>query len=222
MDKKSLQKIIKSSLNTFAKENGFLFQKPGLMLRKHQDTLHIINFDVLNERFNCDVAIMPLYYPSETIDLSFGNRLNHFKTKHSGIWGGGTLQDVEQDLQHVKVLLEQNILQWFEEVGNPNGIVTFIENGSSEDINIIVGFPPVIRNTYLGISYLYTNNIEKAYSPLKKVLETYKDDDREWAVYHKELVEELLSMMSEQPHMINNKLQEFIAYSKEKMKLSKI
>lgn len=219
MDKKSLQKIIKSKLASFANLNEFIFHKPTLLLRIRKDTLHIINFDVLSGGFYCTVAIQPLYIPAETISLSFGNRLNRFKINLTETWGHGSQHDVEKDLIQVERLIEENVLQWFDKVGNPDGIITFIEKDLARDTNVIVGFPPVIRNMYLGFSYLYVNNIELAYSPLQKVVEIYRDDKREWVVRERGIVENLLFTMKNESNKINIVLDEFVLKTKESMNI---
>jgi len=61
MDKKTLQRIIKKYFTTFAEINNFIFYKPTIMLRECNDTLHIINFDLPTEGFNCSIAIQPLF-----------------------------------------------------------------------------------------------------------------------------------------------------------------
>jgi len=51
-------------------------------------------------------------------------------------------------------------MPWFDKVGSPEGIISFIESGAAEDTNIIVGFPPALRNIYLGsVIYILTRLI---------------------------------------------------------------
>ena len=223
MDKKDLQKNIKEFFTTFAKQNGFVFHKPTLMIRMHKDTLHIVNFDVPSKGFNCNIAIQPLYIPSDTVTLSFGNRLNHFKTKLSGKWGyGNDKQEVEKDLSQVKELLEVNALKWFEETGCPEGIIKFIESGLCEDINLIVGFPPVFRSMYLGFSYLYISKPELAIKPLQEVIEKYKDDNRDWVIKQNDMINSIITLTENAPHNIRQRISEIIIQTKDKLKLKNI
>lgn len=220
MDKKALQKIIKDYFRIFAKKNNFVFYKPTILLKLCEDTLHIINFDLPSEGLNCNIAIQPLYIPSDTITISFGNRLNHFKTKLPGIWGYSNDKSIiEKDLSQVKDLLEVNALPWFNEVGRPEGIISFIESGSAEDTNIIVGFPPASRNIYLGFSYLYTNKIGLAEKALIEVVEQFKQDNRAWVVQQKKMINNILILAKNEPNIISEKLNEYIRITKDNLKL---
>ena len=220
MEKKALQKIIKEFFTTFAKQHNFIFYKPTLMLRVCNDTLHIINFDLPSQGLNCNIAIQPLYIPSDTITLSFGNRLNHFKTRLPGTWGySNDKKDIEKDLSQVKELLEINAMPWFNEVGRPEGIISFIESGLAEDINIIVGFPPIFRSMYLGFSYLYTNKIGLAEKPLQEVVEQCKDDKRAWVAQQNKMINNTLVLAKNEPNKISEKLNEFARITKDNLKI---
>jgi len=221
MDKKTLQRIIKKYFTTFAEINNFIFYKPTIMLRECNDTLHIINFDLPTEGFNCSIAIQPLYIPSDSITISFGNRLNHFKAKLPGTWGYSSDKTIiEKDLSQVKDLLEVNAMPWFDKVGSPEGIISFIESGAAEDTNIIVGFPPALRNIYLGFSYLYINKIDLAEKPLLQVLEQYKEDKRGWVVQVKEMINSMLALAKDEPYKIREKLTDYIRITKYNLKLT--
>lgn len=220
MDKKALQKIIKEFFNTFAKQHAFIFYKPTIMLRVCNDTLHIISFDLISGGLNCNIAIQPLYIPSDTINLSFGNRLNHFKIRLPGTWGySNDKMDIENDLTQIKELLEMNALSWFNEVGSPEGIISFIESGLAEDISIIVGFPPIFRNMYLGFSYLYTNKISFAEKPLQEVIEQCKDDKRDWVVQQNNMINKFFELAKNDPNKIGERLNEFIIMTKDNLKI---
>jgi len=220
MDKKTFQRIIKDYFTPFAEKYNFVFHKPTIMLRIRDNTLHIINFDLPSEGLNCNIAIQPLYVPADTITVSFGNRLNHFKTKLPGTWGYSNDKSIiEKDLSQIKDLLEVNALPWFNEVGNPEGIISFIESGSAEDINIIVGFPPVLRKIYLGFSYLYTNKIDLAEKVLIEVVEQLKEDKRAWVVQQKEMINNVLVLAKNEPNKISEKFNEYIKITKNNLKL---
>ncbi|MCQ1531829.1 hypothetical protein [Lutispora saccharofermentans] len=220
MDKKALQRIIKDYFTTFAKQYNFVFYKSTVLLRVCEDTLHIINFDLPSDGLNCNIAIQPLYIPSDTITLSFGNRLNHFKTKLPGAWGySNDKKDIERDLSQIKELLEINAIPWFNEVGRPEGIISFIESGLVEDINIIVGFPSIFRNMYLGFSYLYTNKIGLAEKLLQQVVEQSTEDKRAWVVQQNKMINSILALAKNEPNKIGEKLNEFVRTTKDNLKI---
>lgn len=220
MDKKDMQKIIKEFFTKFAKNNNFVFNKPTLLIRIHRDTLHIINFDVLKKGFNCNIAIQPLYIPSDTIILSFGNRINHFRTRISGTWGyGDTKQEVEKDLSQVKELLESNVLPWFSEIGFPEGIIKFIESGSMESNSLIVGFPPVLKSKYLGFSYLYINKYQQAIRLLQDVIEKRKEDNWDWVLKENKIIRNIIAFVESEPDKVKQKINEFVTQTKVSLKL---
>jgi len=215
-----LKKLIKEFFTPFAKKHDFTFNKPLLLTRKYDNALHIINFDLTTQGFNCNIAIQPLYVPADVINLSFGNRLNHFKTHLPGVWGYvQTEQAIENDLNEVLQLLETNALPWFEDAGNPEGIVSFIQNGLANDTRLIVGFPPFLKDIYLGFSYLYLKKYELADNALKNAISLLKDDTRDWVIELKELINDIRMLANNEPNKINDKLKEYIQQTKVSLKL---
>ena len=215
-DKKMLKKTIKESLQPFAKEHNFTFTKPLLLTRHYGSVVHIINFDLPMQGFNCNIAIQPLYVPADTINLSFGNRLNHFKAHLSGVWGyGDTKEEILQDLDEVIKLLETNALPWFQEVGNVQGIISFIKEGKVDNTNMIIGFPPYLKSIYLGFSYLYIEKYELAENALSDVYSIFKDDNRTWVVELKELIDSMRSLVKNNPHEVSERLGQFIKQTKD-------
>jgi hypothetical protein len=220
LDKKVLQKIIREYFTPFAKKYHFVFYKPTVLLRICEDTLHIINFDLPGGGLNCNVAIQPLYLPSDTIVLSFGNRLNHFKTKLSGIWGySNDEKDIKIDLAQISELLEMNAIPWFDEVGRPEGIISFIESGLSEDNNTVIGFSPVSRSLYLGFSYLYINKIDLAEKTLSEVVDRYKEDKRTWVIHQNQMISNILVLTKNEPYKISEILNDYVRITKSNLKI---
>ncbi len=125
-----LQRLIREAMRPFARQYGFAFVKRTLLGRVHEDTLHIINFDVINPDFNCTVAIQPLYVPASFIVLSLGSRLEHVGPQVPwGSWGSGKNEDeIRRNLVQVRGLLVAHALPWLAEVGTPGSIVSFIES----------------------------------------------------------------------------------------------
>jgi len=113
---------------------------------------------------------------------------------------------IEKDLSQVKDLLEVNAMPWFDKVGSPEGIISFIESGAAEDTNIIVGFPPALRNIYLGsVIYILTRLILRK-KPLLQVLEQYKEDKRGWVVQVKEMINSMLALAKDEPYKLEKNL----------------
>lgn len=221
-NKKVLVASIKKAMKPFTQKHDFYFLKQTLLVRMFKDTLHIINFDVHAPGFNCHVAIQPLYVPADSIDLSFGNRLNHFNVNLPGTWGYGDEKQVEQELQEVQKLLLNNVLPWFKEVGYPQGIASFLKNDTEKGNHLIVGFPPYLKHLYLGFSQLYLQKNELANPTLEQVLEQFNDDSRTWVVQLKEIVKQMIELNREDQNKVASKLSEFINYTKENLNISNI
>lgn len=197
-NRKALITLIKKEIKTFMSQHNFSFIKPTILFRNKDNILHIINFDVHAPGFNCNIAIQPLYIPNDNIDLSFGNRLNHFKTKLPGIWGYGDSSQDEKDLKEVIGLLEINVLPWFEEVGTPEGIIRFLKYEWEKSKSLIVGFPPYLKFLYTGFSYMYISNLKLGKFELENFLNELRNDSRTWVVDLKKKVETILSMENEE------------------------
>lgn len=220
IEKKILKKAIKEFFAPFAKQNGFFYLKPTLLVREHMDTLHIINFDIPHFGYNCDVAIQPLYIPQEDIVLGLGNRLEHFKEVSKGRWGFCENEnELEQGLIQVQKLLEKNVLPWFNEVGTPQGIVSFIERGYCKDVKLIVGFPPFLENLYLGFSYLYCNNFDLADKAFDIVTKELEGDSNPWIIQMVNLLHNIKVLLHSEPEKIHILLNTFIEQTKRNLKI---
>ncbi len=186
--KRSMTSMIKKRFETFAIENGFHFHKPTILARINEHVIHIINFDVLTLGFNCSIAIQPLYVPLDNIALNCGNRLNDFRVNIPGNWGYGT--SVEQDLDEVEALLRENAVPWFDEVGNPQGLVKFIEE--EERVNLLtVGFAPFFRTLYLGLSLIFVDKVDEGIHLLGEIFKHPQEYNSIWFTKWKETIDPL-------------------------------
>lgn len=218
--KKEFIKLIKKVLTPFAREHDFIFYNPTILIRLNKDTLHIINFDLGTAGFTCDVAIQPIYVPAESLVLSFGNRLSRFNVLINERWKyGESQQEDEFNLLQIVELIKENVLIWFEEVGSAKGIISFIEKGLVNDTKLIIGFPPFMKNLYLGFSYLYEEKIKLAEGALHQVLDNLVADSRTWAVELKQVVNALLLLADDEPEEITKILQEYVEKNYLKLKL---
>ena len=180
----------------FAKEQNFIFYKPTILVRLSEDTLHIVNFDVYVNGFDCSVAIQPLFIPSDSIDLSFGNRLSHLGVHLPGIWGQGDQKEVIGDLEEVQGLLLRNALPWFDEAGSPKGMVKFLKDGNFEkNKEVIVGLPPFMRRLFLALGYLYEPSFNLAKSELEIFNELTKDETKTWMIELRNFAEQITKLI---------------------------
>lgn len=218
-NKKNFVTLLKKVMKPFVSQHNFSFNKPIILVRNRNDTLHIINFDVHAPGFNCDIAIQPLYVPDDTIVLSLGNRVNHFKVKLPGTWGYGDSHQDEQELKEVINLLETNVLPWFDEVGSPEGIVKFLKHEWEAASNLIVGFPPYLRYLYTGFSYMYLGELRIGTIELEHLLNELQDDSRPWVVELKRSAETLISLSTEGEEKVKQQLASYLEYTRGNLKI---
>ncbi|AIF51844.1 hypothetical protein [Pelosinus sp. UFO1] len=218
-----IRKLIKRQLKSFAEENKFIFLKPTLLVRVKQDVLHIICFEIPPGGFYCNVVIQPLYIPFERPNLGFGARLRHINERRAG-WG---LVDDEVELEkEFKQILEQlrtDSLPWFEEVGHPEGIISFVNSWAPGNPYLIA---PTIRTEYLAYSYLYFEEFELAdqtfFAFLKDRTSFLEASTQhfDYMVEKNNSIEELRILAKTQPDMIKVKIREFIEYTASNLKLN--
>ncbi len=217
-----LQRLIREAMRPFAKQYGFAFVKRTLLGRVHEDTLHIINFDVTNPDFNCTVAIQPLYVPAAFIALGLGSRLERMGPQVPGAWGswgfGKNEDEIRRNLAQVRELLEAHALPWLVEVGNPGGIVSFIETMVRRRMPIW-GLPAFLHHLYLGFSYLYIGQYEAGQRALAAAAETLSRNTRPWATEDRELADRMRILARDEPEKVPSTLQEFVRQTKANLRL---
>jgi hypothetical protein len=213
--------MIKKSMAQFAKEQHFIFYKPTILVRLSEDTLHIVNFDVYANGFDCRVAIQPLFIPSDSINLSFGNRLSHLGVHLPGIWGQGDEMEVIGDFEEVQGLLLRNALPWFDEAGSPKGMVEFLKDGNFEkNKEVIVGLPPFMRRVFLALGYLYEPSFILAKSELEIFNELTKDETKTWMIELKNFAGKITKLIDTgDSKQVNFNLQDIIQNTKSELKL---
>lgn len=220
-DKKLLKKMIKEYFTDFAKNNDLFFLQPDVMARLKSDIIYFISFNVHIDHFNCDIAIMPLYVPSEGLTLNFGSRINYFRTKITGNWGyGGTKESVEYDLNVIRGLIEKNVLPWFEEVNTPEKLLNFMETKLESEMSNFAGFTPFIKFEYMGYISLYLKHYEKAIGYFNKELLALKDYFPEFQKQKKEEVMPLIELVKQEKiDEITAILNQNIEFTKRSIKL---
>ena len=218
---RNFNKLIKKVFKHFSEEYSFESYKPTVLLRLNNDVLHIINFDKGSAGFACDIAIQPLYVPSDSIVLSFGNRLSRFKVYLQERWDyGQSEQELENNLIQVKELLVRNALPWFEEVGHPQGIVSFIEM-EKKNRKSLTWCPPFQEYLYLGFSYLYLKKYDLAEIHLRSATDALDDNDWTWVIERKALINEMRRISNTEPESIEIKLEEFVEQTKMNLRLKR-
>lgn len=213
-----VKKLIKQALKPFAEQKNFLFYKPTVLLRVHQNVMHVISFQLPGTSgFYCYAVIQPLYIPYERLDLSFGGRLRHM-TNNRDAWGL-EIEDVELEREFEQLLevINKNALPWFDQAGCPAGIVPYVNQWAPGDAFLIA---PITRKRHLAYSYLYLNELELA----DKALSAFLEEGTQPPIYDYQEVEnnriqELRKLIQSQPEMIGDKIREYIDYTSSHLKL---
>ena len=212
------QRLIREAMRPFARQHGFAFLKRTLLGRVHEDTLHIINFDVINPGYICSFAIQPLYVPARFVVLNLNRRLE-YRGPMPGGWGLGESEDeIRRELVQVQRLLETEALPWFAEVGTPGGIVSFIET-SVRKRKPIWGLTAFWHDVYLGFSYLYIGRYEAGQRALASAAETLSKDTRPPLIEHTQLVDRMRAVARDEPERVPLMLQEFVRETKANLRL---
>ncbi len=220
MNKSAKKNLIWKTLKPFAEKNGFKLDKSLVLIREKDSILQVINFDLPSSGFNCDIAIQPLYFPADGINLSLGTRLNNLDPNNKGIWGyGDSEEELLKDLDEVISLLQFEAMAWFELLDTPHKVISFIENDLSGNNSnrIVLWFPPFLKYMYLALSYMHIKKYEKSKLPLENLYNILKDDKREgWVTETKELTLKLISLVKQdKKEEIDIEINKYIAFTKE-------
>ncbi len=213
------QRLIRASMGPFARRHGFAFVKRTLLGRVHQDTLHIICFEVSNPGFNCTFAVQPLYYPAAHIILNLGRRLRIAGSRVSRSWGlGETEEEISRDLEQVQRLLEADALPWFAQAGTPEGIISFIRTLERKP-SPIWPLPAFLHYLYLGLSCLYVGRFEEGEKALSDAAESMSGDARPSAIADTQLANRMRTLALDEPARVPLALQEFVRETKANLRL---
>lgn len=213
-------KAIKVVFKPLAIEEGFFFYKPMLLLRMHQDTLHIVSFDRGLAGFACNIAIQPLYMPYDFISLSFGARLTRFRVDFPERWDyGNDWEGLLRNLYEALELVRRNALPWFHEVGSPGGLVSFIESGAADDPSYELECPPFLRETYLAFSYLYLGRSKDAERSFRKVAQALNGNP--FAVEREALAREMELLIRSNPEGAAQRIKVQIEQTKQNLSLDR-
>lgn len=189
----------------------FLF-KDMLINKSSNELLKFINFEVLSfGNIRCSLNLMPLYYPTEYIYLSYKKEVNNLKN-----WKSWNLDKEEDDLDK----LEDMILK-----------IKSIEKDFFNKINTSSDFYNNYNLNKFGIRFeekvLYAacyslNNGYKA--EIKEYLKTFQDEFTrfEWGIKCKEQAELLLKLSLEDENLMIEQLKEWMKYSLVQLKLDKL
>lgn len=216
-DKALLRKLIKVTFTAFARAHGFHFHSPRILVREREQILHIIDFDLGTAGFTCDVAIQPLFVPDDVIVLSFGNRISQFKTVMRERWPYGEEEECKKGLEEIRLLLQRDALPWFDKVSSVSGMVAYLEEHDpyAERLRLT----PWLKYLYMGFGYLGLKRYQEGVDLLRKVDDYFVSNKMQWdwVLRWKQLVEEMISLVSTDPELVEKRLAEYADYTRNKI-----
>jgi hypothetical protein len=162
------KKLVKEIFASFTKKHAFKFRGASSLIKVNQNVLQIIGIGNGSYGPLCDVSIQPIYIPTIGLNAEFGNRLNRLNTMQDSWHYGESEEEDRNNFLQMLELTESNVLPFFEEAGNPEGIIAFIEAGKAK-VPMIPGFSPYSRHRHVGYSYLYLNEVGLAEEAFKKM-----------------------------------------------------
>jgi hypothetical protein len=194
MDKREIKKFIKNEFKDICKEYDFFHLTDNVIVKVTQDNvLWVICFELADFGITCSVAIQPLYIFDRTpgvVSLNMGARLSRFKTRLPEWWESG---NIEVDLQEIKYLLLKNGIPWFQQYGNPKGIIDFIKKGKSKEYGFHQ-FQVYGEKEYLGYSLLYIGKIAEGIERLEELAN--KPLSPHAALSWREYIQDLLNLIN--------------------------
>lgn len=216
-NKMMLKRLIRKTFGAFAEVHGFHFHSPLILVREREEILNIVAFDPGRVGFTCDIAVQPLFVPEETIVLSFGNRISRFRTLLPERWAYGEEEECRKGLEQIRSLLERDALPWFGEVSSASKMVAYLEDpGHSIQTPLLA---PWERYLSLGFGYLKLKRYQEGVDLLRKVNDYFVSNKMEWdwVLRWKQLVEEMISLVSTDPELVEKRLAEYADYTRNKI-----
>lgn len=218
-DNKLMLSTLKAQLKYVVRSNGFVYHKPTLLLREHDNVLHIVNLNVRPMRVVIDYAMQPLYIRGSNVYLTCGARLDRFVNRTFRGWGLGDQNDFQRDCEEICLLLEHNVLPMFAEYGVPSGLIRFVEDGLWSSFT--QGFSPDHRHLYAAYSHWYIGDIDAGISALSRVFDCGLDTSLPWVQPFLESQRELIQLAKESPISLQKRLNENIEITKSHIGLNK-
>lgn len=157
---KEWKKAIRKLSKQISVNHSFILYEPTFLLKPVCDIALIICFDFPPTAMKLHMAAQPLYLPDKNPHLTFGRELVRTNVKANGYWGKN-FEKQEEEIKELEILVEKEILPFFDKISSPQKLVDFLESDESYDLRI-VRCPPAIRFSYLAYSYLRLCNFTAA------------------------------------------------------------
>lgn len=169
MNKKLLNKLTRKFAKKLAQKYGFELYRPTTLVKNSNSILHIISFGLPPSGLYCNVAVLPIYIPTDVVFYDIGNRLNHFKTILSGNWcDGDTEEEIIRDQDTIQKLIESNVLPWFSAISSPIDFIYMLEKELENENQRLTICPPHLGILCIGFSLMLVKEYKRAEIVLRR------------------------------------------------------
>lgn len=165
MTKKELKERVYAEIAPLCKQAHYVqfeYMKDIFAFYRLRDNLlSFILFDNKPGDFECGAYVLPLYMPTESLYLDYGNALRFMDRRHASKYAlhtDMTEKEVAAHLQYVYVFLKKRVLPALNRVSTPRGFARHVLRDGFSDILFT---SPVNRYTAAAFTWFYLGNTRK-------------------------------------------------------------
>ncbi|MBL7710739.1 MAG: hypothetical protein JNJ86_16835 [Chitinophagaceae bacterium] len=214
-------------LNNYTKQAGFSpYQDCGVarITNDHVFQLIYVHEHRFSETFTIEIVSRPLFYPTDILTLTPGNRLNKFasKGKVDKWWDTASPEQLQASFHEISQLLQVYAFPFFEATGSGKGI-------KQSRRTTIFGRSRFGKRVYWGARewdlfetghlHLWNGDLKAARTRLNDAHDLFSADKREWAAEAARDCLLLLALTEKGPSYISSYLDMVVRQSREKLGL---
>ena len=165
MTKKELKERVYAEIAPLCKQAHYVqfeYMKDIFAFYRLRDNLlSFILFDNKPGDFECGAYVLPLYMPTESLYLDYGNALRFMDRRHASKYAlhtDMTEKEVAAHLQYIYVFLKKRVLPALNRVSTPRGFARHVLRDGFSDILFT---SPVNRYTAAPFTWFYLGNTRK-------------------------------------------------------------
>lgn len=227
MQNKNLPALFKVMLSDFTTNAGFLpYQDCGVARITNDLVFQLIYVHQhrFSATFTIEIVSRPLYYPTEELTFTPGNRLNMFasKGKVDKWWDSANPEQLQASFHEISQLLQVYAFPFFEATGSGKKIKksrrTSIFGRSRFGKRVCWGATEwdLFETGHL---HLWNGDLKAARSSMNEAHELFSNDKREWAIATAQDCLRILALTEKGPSYISSYLDKVVRQSREKLGL---
>lgn len=214
-------------LNDFTKQAGFFpFQGCGVarISADYVFQLIYVHEHRFGETFTIEIVSRPLFYPTDVLTLTPGNRLYKFasKGKVDKWWDYKNPEQLQASFNEISQLIQDFALPFFEATGSGKGILqarrTSIFGRNRFGQRVCWGAAEW-DHFETGHLHLWNRDLKAARTSLNEAHDLFSTDKREWATETAKECLRILALTEKGPSYISSYLDTTVRQSREKLGL---